>query len=83
MKEIPFRKSMRWADLDFAFGRPIQWIVALFGADVVPLEIARIKAGGRDVARSPVPRADDRAAPVCDRDRQAFELRRLRCARRT
>src|SRR6202012_6088611 len=25
---IPFRKSMRWADLDVAFGRPVQWIVA-------------------------------------------------------
>src|ERR1700691_5868002 len=26
---IPFRKSMRWADLDTTFGRPVQWIVAL------------------------------------------------------
>ncbi|MBL9027251.1 MAG: glycine--tRNA ligase subunit beta [Myxococcales bacterium] len=45
LRAIPFRKSMRWADLDFAFGRPIQWLVALFGADVIPLEIASIKSG--------------------------------------
>jgi glycyl-tRNA synthetase beta chain len=43
--EVPFRKSMRWADLDFAFGRPIQWVVALFGEEVVPFEIAAVHAG--------------------------------------
>lgn len=63
VKEIPFRKSMRWADLDFAFGRPIQWIVALLGKDVVPLEIARLTAGRTSRGHrflSP----DDRPAPV-------------------
>jgi glycyl-tRNA synthetase beta chain len=42
---IPFRKSMRWADFDVTFGRPVQWIVALFGAEVVPLEFAGVKSG--------------------------------------
>jgi glycyl-tRNA synthetase beta chain len=42
---IPFRKSMRWGSGDMAFGRPIQWLVALFGAEVVPLEIAGIRSG--------------------------------------
>jgi glycyl-tRNA synthetase beta chain len=42
---IPFRKSMRWADLDVTFGRPVQWIVALFGAEVVPMQFAGIAAG--------------------------------------
>jgi glycyl-tRNA synthetase beta chain len=41
---IPFRKSMRWGSGDLAFGRPIQWLVALFGAEVVPLEIAGIES---------------------------------------
>src|SRR5678816_716483 len=31
---IPFRKSMRWGAGDTAFGRPVQWIVALFGDEV-------------------------------------------------
>ena len=42
---IPFRKSMRWADLDQTFGRPVQWIVALFGGDVVPVSFAGVKSG--------------------------------------
>jgi glycyl-tRNA synthetase beta chain len=42
---IPFRKSMRWADLDTAFGRPVQWLVALFGEEVVALAFAGAKSG--------------------------------------
>jgi glycyl-tRNA synthetase beta chain len=42
---IPFRKSMRWADQDTAFGRPVQWIVALFGDHVVPLSFAGVTSG--------------------------------------
>jgi glycyl-tRNA synthetase beta chain len=41
---IPFRKSMRWADLDVAFGRPVQWLVALLGEEVVPVSFAGAKA---------------------------------------
>jgi glycyl-tRNA synthetase beta chain len=32
---IPFAKSMRWGAGDLSFGRPIHWIVALFGDEVV------------------------------------------------
>lgn len=42
---IPFRKSMRWGAGAVAFGRPIQWIVALLGEEVIDLEIAGIKSG--------------------------------------
>jgi glycyl-tRNA synthetase beta chain len=41
---IPFRKSMRWGSGDLAFGRPIQWLVALFGEHLVDLEIAGIRS---------------------------------------
>jgi len=44
LREIPFRKSMRWADLDFAFGRPIQWMVALLGSEVIHLDVAAVKS---------------------------------------
>ena len=44
LREIPFRKSMRWADLDFAFGRPIQWLVALLGSEVIHLDVAAVKS---------------------------------------
>ena len=41
---IPFRKSMRWADGDATFGRPVQWLVVLLGEEVVPLAFAGAKA---------------------------------------
>src|SRR5580704_6398850 len=41
---IPFRKSMRWANLDVAFGRPVQWLVALLGEEVIPVTFAGAKA---------------------------------------
>lgn len=44
-EKIPFKKSMRWGDLDATFGRPVQWIVALFGADVVDLVFAGVRSG--------------------------------------
>ncbi|HEY1695390.1 MAG TPA: glycine--tRNA ligase subunit beta [Polyangiaceae bacterium] len=42
---IPFRKSMRWAELDATFGRPVQWLVALLGEEVVPVTFAGVHAG--------------------------------------
>ncbi len=39
---IPFKKSMRWKDLDIRFVRPIHWIVATFGGDVIPFMIGDI-----------------------------------------
>jgi glycyl-tRNA synthetase beta chain len=44
-RRIPFPKSMRWADVESAFGRPIHWIVALHGTDVVHTEFAGIRSG--------------------------------------
>lgn len=45
MKNIYFPKRMRWGTHDFAFGRPIRWLLALYGDEVVPLEVAQIKSG--------------------------------------
>ena len=42
---LGFPKSMHWGSLDFHFVRPIRWIVALFGDDVVPFELAGVKSG--------------------------------------
>ncbi len=45
IRSIPFRKSMRWHDLEARFARPIHWIVALYGNQVIPFEWAGIKSG--------------------------------------
>ncbi|MBJ6799572.1 glycine--tRNA ligase subunit beta [Geomonas propionica] len=42
---IPFKKSMRWADFDVRFARPIHWIVALYGGSVVPFAFGNIESG--------------------------------------
>lgn len=42
---IPFKKSMRWGDLDVRFARPIHWIVALFDGVVVPFGFGNIESG--------------------------------------
>ncbi len=42
---IDFPKKMRWADLDIMFARPLRWIVALFGTDVIPFLIGDIYSG--------------------------------------
>lgn len=41
---IPFSKSMRWGDLDVPFGRPVQWLVALFGEEVVGFAFAGVRS---------------------------------------
>lgn len=42
---IPFKKTMRWADLDVRFARPVHWIVSLFGEKVIPLSFGNVTAG--------------------------------------
>ncbi|WP_025698246.1 glycine--tRNA ligase subunit beta [Paenibacillus forsythiae] len=42
---MTFPKNMRWGAYDFKFVRPIRWLVALFGSDVVDFEIAGVRTG--------------------------------------
>ena len=44
LTNIPFPNHMRWADFDFRFLRPIHWLVALFGTEVVPVSITDIRS---------------------------------------
>lgn len=44
--KIPFKKSMRWGGGEgVAFGRPLQWLVAMLDQDVLPAEFAGLHAG--------------------------------------
>ena len=45
VEKLNFPKKMRWGSRDFAFGRPIPWLLALFGSDVVRFSIEDITAG--------------------------------------
>jgi len=42
---LHFPKPMRWGELDFRFARPIRWIVALYGTEVVPFEFVGLESG--------------------------------------
>jgi glycyl-tRNA synthetase beta chain len=39
---LTFPKNMRWGSQEMRYIRPIKWIVALFGNDVIPFEIAGV-----------------------------------------
>jgi len=43
--KIPFRKSMRWSDGDTAFGRPVRWLIGLFGKSELGFEFAGVRSG--------------------------------------
>ena len=43
--EIPFRKSMRWGDGEQAFGRPVRWLLALYGDSVIDFRFAGSVSG--------------------------------------
>lgn len=42
---LPFKKTMRWSSFDLRFPRPIHWILALFGGEVVPIAVENITSG--------------------------------------
>ncbi|MEZ4409086.1 MAG: glycine--tRNA ligase subunit beta [Polyangiales bacterium] len=44
-KKIAFPKSMRWGDGDTAFGRPVQWIVALLDDAPLDVSFAGVRSG--------------------------------------
>ena len=42
---MPIPKPMRWGDNAYGFARPLHWLVALFGDEVVDLQALGIRAG--------------------------------------
>ena len=47
VRGLPFSKTMRWNESGLRFARPIRWLVAICGGDVVKVEVGGIKAGDR------------------------------------
>jgi glycyl-tRNA synthetase beta chain len=42
---MPIPKPMRWGDHDYAFARPVHWLVLLHGKDVVSADVLGVAAG--------------------------------------
>ncbi|MEO6227247.1 MAG: glycine--tRNA ligase subunit beta, partial [Thermomonas sp.] len=45
LADMPIPKPMRWGDHDYGFARPLHWLVALLGDDVVDISTMGIRAG--------------------------------------
>lgn len=45
LTSMTFPKNMRWGSYEFKFVRPIKWIVAMLGSDVIDMEITGVKSG--------------------------------------
>jgi glycyl-tRNA synthetase beta chain len=60
---LSFPKTMKWSTGEFRFVRPIQWVVSMLGAKVLPVEIAGLTAGNvtrghRQTGSSSIPLAE-------------------------
>lgn len=44
LKEIYFPKTMRWGTYEVRFGRPIRWMMCLYGEKIIPIEVANVRA---------------------------------------
>ena len=86
---IPFKKSMRWADLGIRFARPVHWIVALFDGSVVPcsfgpVQSSNVSRGHRFMANSTFPVREfahyleecERHFVIVDQERRRETIRR-------
>jgi glycyl-tRNA synthetase beta chain len=45
LESLPFPKIMRWGDGERQFVRPVHWVLAVFGGEILPLTFCGVKAG--------------------------------------
>lgn len=45
VRDMYFPKNMRWGHRDLRFARPVRWLVALYGDEVIPFAVAGIQSG--------------------------------------
>lgn len=81
LTSLAFPKFMRWGEGQFRFSRPIRWITALHGAEVVPVEAGGVAAGRESFGHRflPVVGTEDGHRVRIERAEEYFE--RMRDAR--
>lgn len=52
IKNLHFAKKMKWADVDFAYARPLRFVLALYGENVVSFEVAGITSSNTSYGHS-------------------------------
>ncbi len=65
ISNIKFEKTMRWNSSNVSYSRPLRWIVALFGTEIIPFMYAGVPSGrvsrGQRLDDSPEIEIDDAA----------------------
>ncbi|WP_312093221.1 glycine--tRNA ligase subunit beta [Niallia sp.] len=46
---LTFPKNMRWANNDLRYIRPIKWLIALFGEEVIPFSITNVETSNKSL----------------------------------
>ena len=69
MESIKFEKSMRWNESGVAFSRPIRWVVALLGDQVISFEYAGVVSGNTTRGLRPY---DSPEIVIPSADREAY-----------
>jgi glycyl-tRNA synthetase beta chain len=49
VEAIPFPKTMRWGDGSVRWVRPVHWLLALHGSELLPIELFGVRASNRSV----------------------------------
>jgi glycyl-tRNA synthetase beta chain len=75
ISRIPFQKKMRWGDGAFQFGRPVHWIVALFGGEVIHFDAAGVSSGNASMGHRFLSRGE---TPITDASLYPEEMK-ARC----
>lgn len=44
VSQLPVPKAMRWGDSSSQFSRPVHWVMAIQGSEILPVEILELKA---------------------------------------
>lgn len=57
--KIPFQKKMRWGTESFEFARPIQWLLVLYGNELISMSLADVRSNNvtyahRFLSRGPI-----------------------------
>ncbi|SDH48112.1 glycyl-tRNA synthetase beta chain [Alteribacillus persepolensis] len=61
---LHFPKNMRWGSYSLKYVRPIHWIVALFGEEVIQIDITDVKSGRQSYGHRFLGSAADLTAPA-------------------
>ncbi len=71
---LSFPRTMRWGDGEFAFARPVRWLVALWGDEVIPLEFVGVRADRKSFG----PRFSPVEVEIADADDHSRALKEAR-----